>query len=530
MLPDMTSDSATEGGAASLRLWVGFGAMCLGMFMAILDIQIVLTSLRVIEEALKIGTDRMSWVQTAYLIAEVVAIPLAGLLTRVFSLRYLSAGAILAFTLGSIGCAFSTGFASLIFWRVAQGLAGGVLIPLVFSAIFLLFKPGFQQTLATTMGGVLAVLAPAMGPICGGLITENFSWHWLFLINVAPGIITFGLGLLCLPRATPALGLLKRLDWLSLFLIAASLAALEIALKEAPGRGWTSLVVVGLFAVFTAGFALTLRRARPVVDFSLFADRNLSFGCAVSFLLGIGLYGSVYLMPVFLAFVRKHGPIEIGLVILVTGITQLVTAPLAVQLDRRSPARLLSAIGFAGFAIGLAMSTRQTIATDYNEMFWPQIVRGAFIALCILPPTRFALGLLPLSRVSDASGLYNLSRNLGGAIGIALIDTILFTRGPDHADELTTLLKTDPARAAGLLGLAPDDLPAPDDPTGFMSIMDAIQDASLTMAINEAWILLAVVTALVLPLLWLMGPIRPGRLSDFSNRTASEGSTTAPAA
>ena len=528
MVPPMNIDSTTAREPASLRLWLGFGAMCLGMFMAILDIQIVLTSLKVIEEALKIGADRMSWVQTAYLIAEVVAIPLTGLLTRVFSLRYLSAGAILAFTLGSIGCAFSTGFASLIFWRVAQGLAGGVLIPLVFSAIFLLFKPGFQQTLATTLGGVLAVLAPAMGPICGGYITEHLSWHWLFLINIGPGVITFAAGCLCLPRQRPAFFLLRGLDWLSLVLIAASLAAFEIALKEAPDRGWASWPVLGLFAAFAGGLLITVRRAKPVIDFNLFTDRNLGFGCAISFMLGIGLYGSVYLMPVFLAFVRRHGPIDIGLVILVTGIAQLVTAPLAVQVDRRSPARLLSAIGFAGFAVGLAMSTRQTVATDYDEMLWPQIIRGSFIALCILPPTRFALGLLPLSRVSDASGLYNLCRNLGGAIGIALIDTILFTRGPDYAGQLTDLIKSDPAHAAALMGLAPADLPGADDPSGMMSIMDSIQDASLTMAINDAWMLLAVVTALALPLLWVMGPIRPGALSDFDNRTANGGRGTSP--
>ncbi|HUR42762.1 MAG TPA: MFS transporter, partial [Aestuariivirga sp.] len=138
-------------------LWIGYGAMCLGMFMAILDIQIVVTSLPVIQDALKIGADRMSWVQTAYLIAEVIAIPLTGLLTRVFTLRWLFTGAIALFTLASIGCALSTGFGTLIAWRVMQGLAGGILIPLVFSAIFLLFQRGFEQTVATTMGGVLAV-------------------------------------------------------------------------------------------------------------------------------------------------------------------------------------------------------------------------------------------------------------------------------------------------------------------------------------------------------------------------------------
>jgi MFS transporter, DHA2 family, multidrug resistance protein len=490
------------------KLWAGFAAMCFGMFMAILDIQIVITSLPVIQAALKIGADRMSWVQTSYLIAEVIAIPLTGLLTRVFSLRWLSAGAIAVFTLASVGCAFSGGFAGLIFWRVIQGLAGGVLIPIVFSAIFLLFERGFQQTLATTMGGVLAVLAPALGPITGGLLTENFSWQWLFLINVGPGIVTLLLGLACLPRDRPRLTLLRSLDWVSLALIALALASLEIALKEAPDRGWVSLVVIGLFCVVAITGFVTVRRPKPVIDFDLLRDRNLAFGCALSFILGVGLFGSVYLMPVFLAFVRGHGPIDIGLVILVTGMAQLVTAPIAVQLDRHASARLLSAIGFAVFAVGLAMSAFQTPATDYNEMFWPQVVRGGIVALCILPPTRFALGLLPLARVSDASGLYNLSRNLGGAIGIALIDTIMFSRGPEHADRLMDLIKTNPAEAAAAMAITLDELPDPQDPMGLLAVMDAIEQASLTFAINEAWMMLAAVTACGLVLTWIMGPIR----------------------
>ncbi len=504
----MSSFAAPSSSKSRILLWAGYGAMCIGMFMAILDIQIVITSLPVIQEALGIGADRMSWVQTVYLIAEVIAIPLTGLLSRVFSMRRLFVGAIAVFTMASIGCAFSGGFVSLILWRILQGFAGGVLIPLVFSAIFLLFERGFQQTLATTMGGVLAVLAPALGPITGGWLTENFSWQWLFLINVAPGVVTLLLGLACLPREAGRFLLLKHLDWISLALIAAGLAALEIGLKEAPDRGWTSAAVLGLFTIVAVAGYLAVRRPAPVIDFTLLGDRNLAFGCALSFILGVGLFGSVYLMPVFLAFVRGHGPLDIGLIILVTGIAQLVTAPIAVQLDRRCSARLLSAVGFACFALGLALSGFENRATDYDEMFWPQVVRGGFVALCILPPIRFALGFLPLDRVSDASGLFNLCRNLGGAIGIALIDTIIFTRGPEHAGRLTEMIKADAAGAAAALGIGTNELPDPDDPTGLLAIMDVIEQTSLTLAINEAWLMLSGITALALALLWVMGPIR----------------------
>ena len=390
---------------SSLNKWLGFSALCAGMFMAVLDIQIVVTSLSVIEAALKIGTDKMSWVQTSYLIAEIIAIPLTGLLMRVFSLRWLVTGAISFFTLASIGCAASTGFEMLIAFRVLQGLAGGVLIPVVFSAVFLLFRPGTEQTIATTMAGVLAVLAPALGPISGGLVTEMLSWHWLFLINIIPGVVTAALASICLPRQPMRLPLLASLDWVSLVLIAAALASLEIGLKEAPGQGWLSPTVALLLIGFALAMLLAIRRKAPVVDFNLLSDRNLAFGCAVSFILGLGLYGSVYLLPLFLAYVHHQGPIDIGMTLLVTGVAQLVAAPISVLLDSRISSRLLSAVGFAGFTLGLGMSGFETVASGYDELFWAQIVRGGSIALCILPVTRFALGFLPLQRVSDASGL-----------------------------------------------------------------------------------------------------------------------------
>lgn len=496
---------------ATISLWLGYGALCIGMFMAILDIQVVVTSLSVIEDALKIGADRMSWVQTTYLIAEIISIPLTGLLIRIFTIRWLFTGAILTFTLASIGCALSFNFASLILFRILQGFAGGVLIPLVFAAIFLLFGRGLKQTIATTIGGLLAVLAPTLGPLTGGWITENYTWHWLFLINVVPGIVTLVIGIFCLPQNQTHLSLFKTLDWISLIYVAIGLAALLLGLKEAPDLGWLAPQVFAYFVIFAICVILAVRRPQPTISFTLLYDRNLAYGCVLSFILGVGLFGSVYLLPLFLAFVRGMGPLDIGLVILVTGIAQLITAPFVVQIDRFMDARLLSAIGFFAFALGLAMSGFQTIDTGYDEMFWPQVVRGSFVALCILPPIRFALGFISREHIADASGLFNLSRNLGGAIGIALIDTIVFSRSPEHADRILDLLKLDPAKAATVLGLALDELPNRQDPTGLLSIMDVIEQASITLAINEAWIVMSAITAVALVVLLVMGPIRvPG--------------------
>ena len=488
--------------------WLGFIACCIGMFMAILDIQVVVTSLAVIEKALNIGASQMSWIQTSYLIAESIAIPMTGLLMRVLSMPRLFAISLLMFTLASIGCASSFGFIDLLVWRVIQGFSGGVLIPLVFSGIFLLFPKGIQQSIATTTGGFLAVLAPTVGPMAGGWLTEHFTWHWLFLINVLPGFVAVGIGYFTLPRGPLQLSLLKTLDWFSLILMGIAMASLLIGLKEAPTQGWLNAVVMFWFGIAAVSAVWMWLRPNPAIMFHLLEDRALAYGCALSFVLGLCLFSSVFLMPVFLAFVRGHGPLEIGMVTLVTGLAQLIAAPLVIQIDRRSNARLLSAIGFGMFAVGLFMSTSQTVATDYWEMFWPQVVRGVAITMCILPPIRFALALTPLDKIGDASGIFNVARNIGGAIGIALVDTIMFGRAPEHSDAIKELMKTDPGAAAKILGLNVADLPASDDFAGMLGIVDNLQSAGLTMAINEAWLLLAGFCVLALPILYLLGPIQ----------------------
>jgi DHA2 family multidrug resistance protein len=484
---------------------IGFAMMCIGMFMAILDVQVVATSLPTIQSALAIPPDQMSWVQTAYLIAEVIAIPLTGLLTRVLSMRWLFVLAIAFFTMTSLGCAASGSFAALIAWRVLQGFSGGTLIPAVFSAVFLLF-PARRQGLATTFAGVLAVLAPTVGPIVGGWITETYSWHWLFLINIVPGIISAVLAAILLPKSPMRLGEVRTLDILSLTLLAIALAALEIALKEAPLRGWDSGFALGPLALSFAsslGFVRrTLGASRPIVDLSTFADRSFTIGCILSFVLGIGLFGSVYLMPVFLAFVRDHNALEIGKIMLVTGVVQLLIAPIAVALEQRLDARLLTAAGFGLFALGLGLSGLQTPQTDFDAMFWPQVIRGLAIMFCLLPPTRLALGHLDASRVPDASGLFNLMRNLGGTIGLALIDTVIYTRSPVHGAAIMDKLQAGDIATAKFTGIPLDIFAA--RPAGLLDastramMQPFVEKAALVQAINEAWAMVAMLTVAAL--------------------------------
>jgi MFS transporter, DHA2 family, multidrug resistance protein len=497
---------------AGASTWLGFILMCLGMFMAILDIQVVATSLPSIQHALSISRDAMSWIQTAYLIAEITAIPLTGLLTRVLTLRWLFVIAIGLFTLASVGCAFSDSFSTLVSFRVLQGFAGGMLIPAVFSAVFLLF-PVRLHPIATTLAGIMAVLAPTIGPVVGGWITETWSWHWLFLINVAPGVIAASATPFLLPRDKPSFADLASLDRISLALMAIALASLEIGLKQAPQNGWLSPACLALFvlsAVAAAGFALrTLKALHPVVDLRTLREPAFAIGCTLSFCLGIGLFGSVYLMPVFLAYVRQHDAFEIGTIMLVTGVAQLLTAPIAGFMESRYDPRYLSAAGFALFALGLGWSAFQTRVADFDEMFWPQVMRGVAIMFCLLPPTRLALGALAAIQVPDASGLFNLMRNLGGAIGIALIDTILYGRTGGHAEALRHRLIAGDATAAQAIGLDmhlfTNRPPDATDATVEAYLRPMVEKAAFAMSTNEAWTLLACVALIALLLVPFAG-------------------------
>jgi DHA2 family multidrug resistance protein len=244
----------------------------------------------------------------------------------------------------------------------------------------------------------------------------------------------------------------------------------------------------------------TLGAAYPIADLRVFRDRNFAIGCVLSFILGIGLFGSVYLMPVFLAFVRLHDALEIGTIMLATGLAQLALAPVAVGAEQRIDARLLTAAGFAVFAAGMGMSAFQTPQTDHAGMFWPQIARGAAVMFCLLPPTRLALGNLAPDRVPDASGLFNLMRNLGGAIGIALIDSVIYGRVPVHGAAIVDRLRTGDTAMAVFIGLSREAYaarpPGPPDEATQALLRPLVERAALTLAIDEAWAAIAVVTAL----------------------------------
>jgi DHA2 family multidrug resistance protein len=512
--------SLLEDGPVSIGIWLGFLAMCVGMFMAILDIQIVASSLPDIGAALGIPHDQLSWVQTAYLIAEVIGISLTGRLTRLVSLGRLFVLAISGFTLASLFCAMSPGFGTLIAFRVVQGFCGGMVIPIVFNAVFVIF-PERSRVLATTVAGVFAMLAPTLGPTVGGYITETYTWHWLFLINLAPGVLVAIVAGWRIRIGQPEWRLWSHLDYLGVVLCAVFLASLEILLKEGPKRNWSGAVVMVLAAsCIVCGILAVIRclwHRAPVVALDTFGDRVFAINAGYSFLLGAGLYGSVYLLPIFLGFVRQHSPLEIGEIMFVTGAAQLAVAPLAAIAEKRMDSRLLIALGYGLFAAGLIANGFATYETDFRELFWPQILRGLGVMLCLLPTTTLALERRTGEALSDASALFNLMRNLGGAIGIAFADTILEQRTPVHVSALIARLQAGDAGAARLVGLPLarfHNVPlGPIDQATKDAVAPLVERAALVLSFNEAWIALGVVVGLSLLALPLLRRSKAGAIA-----------------
>jgi DHA2 family multidrug resistance protein len=435
----MTAPSLDQDSIDPRRV-IAFIAMCFGMFMALLDTQVVSASLNEIQAGLAASGDEIPWVQTSYLVAEVVAIPLSGFLSRALGTRTLFALSAAGFTFASFMCGFTSSIGEMIVWRAVQGFIGGGMIPTVFAAAFTVF-PLSRQAIVTPLIGLIATLAPTVGPTVGGYLTDALSWHWLFFINVIPGIVVTVAALALIDFDKPDYRLLDRFDWWGLTAMAGFLGALEYVLEEGPRHDWLeddaifyAAIVSALSAV--AFFWRAFTAQVPIVDLRAYGNRNFAVGSMFSFVLGIGLYGLTYLYPLYLAQVRGYNALMIGETMFVSGIAMFVTAPVAGRLMQRLDPRFMLMAGFLLFAIGTAQMFFVTKDWDFWELLWPQIFRGIGLMLAIIPVTNTALGTLPPERIKNASGLFNLSRNLGGAIGLALLNTALNTRLDLHLDRL----------------------------------------------------------------------------------------------
>ncbi|TKI08343.1 DHA2 family efflux MFS transporter permease subunit [Martelella alba] len=429
--------------------------MCLGMFIALLDIQIVSASLKDIGGGLSAGSDETVWVQTAYLIAEIIVIPLSGWLAHVLSTRWLFCFSAVGFTFSSLLCGSAWNIQSMILFRAMQGFLGGSMIPLVFTTAFVFFNGKQRVIAAATIGGI-ASLAPTMGPTVGGWITDNDSWHGLFYVNLLPGTLVAVTVPLLVKIDRPNLSLLRGADYLGIVLLAVFLGCLEYTLEEGPRWNWFSDRTLTATAWISAVAGIlfiwrTLTYARPIVDLRALKERNFALGCFFSFIVGVGMFSTIYLTPLFLGQVRGFSALQIGWAIFSTGVFQLLAIPLYAYCANRIDLRWLLLVGLAGFA--LSMWTFMPITHDWGakELLLPQAFRGLSQQFAVAPVVTLSLGSLPPERLKMASGLFNLMRNLGGAIGIAWCATLINDRANVHFFRLAESLTAPNEAMNGLL-------------------------------------------------------------------------------
>ncbi|MBV8169191.1 MAG: DHA2 family efflux MFS transporter permease subunit [Alphaproteobacteria bacterium] len=413
-----------------------FATMSVGFFIALLDIQIVSASLRDIGGGLSSGTDETAWVQTSYLIAEIIVIPLSGWLSRVMSTRWLFAASAAGFTLTSLLCGMAWNIESMIAFRALQGFLGGSMIPTVFTTAFFYFQ-GQQRIIAAAVIGAISSLAPTLGPTVGGWITDNYSWHWLFFVNLVPGLFVTVVVPILVRVDQPNLKLLRGADYLGMVLMALALGTLEYTLEEGPRWGWlgddtirATAWIAGLSGI--AFIVRSLTFANPVVDLRALKSRNFSLGSFFSFVTGIGIFATIYLTPLFLAQVRGFSALQIGLAVFSTGVFQVMAIPVYAILARKVDLRWLMMFGLACFALSMWHFAPITHDWGWRELMLPQALRGFAQQFAVAPTVTLTLGGVAPERLKLASGLFNLMRNLGGAIGIALAGTLLNDRTNLH--------------------------------------------------------------------------------------------------
>jgi len=426
------SSIAPSSNASWVRSLGPFVVMCVGMFIALLDIQIVASSLQDIGGGLSAAQDQISWVQTAYLIAEIIMIPLSGWLTRVFSTRWLFTASSVGFTIASMLCGLAWNIESMIVFRALQGMLGASMIPIVFTSTFHYFQ-GPRRVYSAAVVGAIASVAPTLGPVIGGFITDTLDWRWLFYINVVPGMAISILVPLLVKIDKPDFSLLKGADYPGIILLAMTLGTLEYVLEEGSRWNWFDDATIRDCAMIAAvaGFLFVIRSLsfpRPVVDLRALGNRNFTLGCILSFITGIGIFSTIYLTPLFLGYVRGFSALQTGTAIFSTGVASLLGMPVYIFLARKFDGRWLMMFGLASFAA--AMWSFSFITHDWgsDQLLIPQILRGFPQVFAVAPAVTLGLGSLPPERLKYASGLFNMMRNLGGAVGIAVCGAILNNR------------------------------------------------------------------------------------------------------
>src|SRR3984885_5634205 len=415
--------------AVSLKTWIAVGGGLLGAFLAVLNIQITNASLPYIEGGIGTGGVYGTWISTAYLIGEIIVIPMTDFLSRVFSLRRFFIANTALFLTFSVLCGQASSLGEMIVLRILQGFAGGVMIPLAFT-IVLTMLPRSKHALGFAGFAVTATFAPAIGPTIGGYLTDNYGWAYVFYLNLVPGAVMLGALWYALPKSAMQPGLLRHGDWRGIALMAIGLAPFQTVLDDGNVYDWFGspfIVKLSLVSAVALGafIVVELVRKQPLIRLRLFARRNFGFGTLGNFMVGFALYGSAYLLPQYLAVAQGFDAEQSREVMAWTGYPQLIVIPFVPLLMKWFDSRVLIGIGLAIFAASCFMNLNLDTNYAAPELLIPDVTRALGQALVMTPLSAIAMVGITPDEAGAASGLFNMMRNLGGAIGTAAIETFV---------------------------------------------------------------------------------------------------------
>lgn len=427
--------------------WIA-GTVMLATFMEVLDTSVANVALPHIAGNLSAGVDESTWVLTAYLVANAIVLPLSGWFSTLFGRKNFYMACVAIFTLASLLCGLAPSLGWLIFFRILQGLGGGALQPIA-QAVLVESFPREKQGIATAIYGMGVVAAPVIGPTLGGWITDNYTWRWIFLINIPVGVLSIMLTSLLivdpkhLVRKTFANGL--KLDYIGIGLLGLGVAALEIFLDEGQRNDWFGSNMIVLAAV-TAVVALVgvviweLRQDEPIVDFRILKNRNFAISAVTMYAIGFTLYGSTAILPIFLQTILGYTAMLSGLVLSPGGLAMMAGMLVAGKLLARFQARWLIIFGLSVASIGVMQMSLFNLTVDMNTAVWARVLQSVGMAFLFVPVNTTAFGSVPREKLGYASGLMNLFRNLGGSAGIAMVNTVLARRAQFHQQTLVSHL------------------------------------------------------------------------------------------
>lgn len=521
----MSASAASAGRSAPARAdasaWLAVAAGTIGSFMATLDISIVNAALPTIQGEVGASGTEGTWISTAYLVSEIVMIPLAGWFVRTLGLRNFLLICAISFTGFSVMCGLSDSLTMMILGRIGQGFTGGAMIPTALTIVATKLPPS-QQTQGTALFGMTVILGPVIGPLLGGWLAENLSWHYAFFINVPVCAALILLLLLGLHHEKMNLPGLLRADWLGIFGLGTGLGALTVVLEEGQRERWfESGMIVGLSLLSLLGFAaLALAQVtsrEPVIRLSVLRNRSFAAVFVMVLVTGLILFGVMYMIPQFLAMIAGYNTEQAGYVLLLAGLPTVLLMPLTPKMLSTIDVRVMVMTGMLCFAGACFVNLSLTADSVGQHFVIGQLLQGCGLAFALMALNQAAISSVPPEEAADASGLFNAARNLGGSIGLAIISTFQERRMALHLDNIgSAVTANSPMAQEAVRGLAAQLQSASGGEAAVRAVAElgrVVQQQALVMAYNDLFWIFGMIVVASLPLVFLLKPLPKGEIS-----------------